>query len=131
MVEGVSTVEGRKEVGESPKNPADPMERQFADSGAPVIDRKLGGHGGRALLEPALTQFAFDNGDNTWKENTAGQLTTNSYHGQNRLTKVLNPDGTISTYTYGGDGPRRSAQEPGKPVTTMVWDGSDYLQERN
>jgi len=35
----------------------------------------------------------------------------------------------VSTYTYSGDGLRRTKQEPGQPLRTMVWDGSDYLGE--
>lgn len=76
-----------------------------------------------------ITTFTFDNAGNTWLENTGGQITTNSYDRENRLLKVLNPTGTISTYSYAGTGLRRTKQEPGNPVYTMVWDGSDYLGE--
>lgn len=48
----------------------------------------------------------------------------------NRLTQVLNPDGSRSTYSYAGDGLRRSAQEPGEALTTFIWDGDDYLMEK-
>jgi len=82
-----------------------------------------------ALSGNAVTTYTFDNAGNTWLENTLGQTVTNSYDGENRLTKVLNADGTISTYAYSGDGLRRTAQEPGKTVTTMIWDGGDYLGE--
>jgi YD repeat-containing protein len=48
-----------------------------------------------------------------------------SYDADDRLTGVVYQDGSRSTYTYHGDGLRRSAQEPGGPV----WDGTDYLGE--
>jgi hypothetical protein len=38
-------------------------------------------------------------------------------------------DGRSFDYTYDGDGLRRSAQEPSGSVSTMIWDGSDYLGE--
>jgi hypothetical protein len=41
--------------------------------------------------------------------------------------KLTNPDGTIVSNTYAGDGMRRTTQQPGKAVSTMIWDGSDYL----
>ena len=46
-----------------------------------------------------------------------------------RGTSAAQPDGSVSTYSYQGDGLRRTAQEPGQPVRTMVWDGGDYLGE--
>ncbi|MCH8274748.1 MAG: hypothetical protein IH851_08155 [Armatimonadetes bacterium] len=52
------------------------------------------------------------------------------YDNENRLTKVTHPAGTFSTYTYDGDGKRRTAHEAGGSLTTMIWDGDDYLQER-
>jgi YD repeat-containing protein len=58
-------------------------------------------------------------------------VTTCAYDGENRLASVSSPAGR-STYTYqGSDGLRRTKQEPGGPLTTMVWDGSDYLGEVN
>ena len=36
---------------------------------------------------------------------------------------------TRETYTYDGDGLRRT-KKLGLATTTFVWDGSDYLQER-
>lgn len=35
-----------------------------------------------------------------------------------------------STYTYDGDGLKRSSQEVTSGRTTLVWDGTDYLQGR-
>jgi len=51
------------------------------------------------------------------------------YDGENRLTKLTNPDGTIITNTYSGGtmGLRRTTQQPGANVSTMIWDGENYL----
>ena len=45
------------------------------------------------------------------------------------LTLLQFPDTTRSTYTYAGDGLRRSAFEAGGALTTFIWDGTDYLGE--
>ena len=50
-------------------------------------------------------------------------------HKENRLSKHEN-GGTVTTYTYAGDGLKRSEVVAGA-VTTLVWDGSDYLQGRS
>jgi YD repeat-containing protein len=53
------------------------------------------------------------------------------YDNENRLTDVKLPAGTLSTYTYAGDGLHRSAFEAGGSLTTMIWDGTDYLMEKS
>lgn len=77
-----------------------------------------------------LTTFLFDANGNQVEEDLLGAKTTYVYDQANRLVRVLNPDGTRSTYTYAGDGLRRSAQEPGEALTTFIWDGDDYLMEK-
>ena len=76
-----------------------------------------------------LTTCTYDTTGNLTVENLATALTTNSYDNENRLTGIVNPDATRSTYTYAGDGLRRSAYEPGGVLTTFIWDGDDYLGE--
>jgi YD repeat-containing protein len=49
------------------------------------------------------------------------------YDGENRLLKLTNPGGTVITNTYSGDGLRRTTQQPGAAVSTIVWDGQNYL----
>ena len=45
------------------------------------------------------------------------------YDQENRLIRILNPDGTRSTYTYAGDtGFMRTQQEPGATVITLIWE---------
>jgi hypothetical protein len=41
---------------------------------------------------------------------------------------IKNAAGSLETYTYDGDGLRRSMRV-GATTTTYVWDGSDYLGE--
>jgi YD repeat-containing protein len=49
------------------------------------------------------------------------------YDGENRLLKLTNPDGSVITNTYSGDGLRRSTQQPGATISTIIWNGQDYL----
>lgn len=51
-----------------------------------------------------------------------------SYDEENRMVSH-NLSGNLVTYTYDGDGLKRSEiSSTGR--TTLVWDGTDYLQER-
>lgn len=59
---------------------------------------------------------------------TGNQTTSYAYSGQDQLVSELRPSGQQSTYTFDGDGLRRTAWEHGAAgSTTVVWDGSDYL----
>ena len=49
---------------------------------------------------------------------------TMSYDMENRM-KLHNDNGSLSTYTYDGDGMKRF-ENSGTP-TTLIWDGGDYL----
>ena len=73
--------------------------------------------------------MTYDANGNLTEENAAGSRTTNVYDNENRLTNIKFPDGTRSTYSYNGDNLRRSKFEAGGTLTTMIWDGSDYLGE--
>lgn len=44
-------------------------------------------------------------------EITGSQTTTYTYDGQDQLIGVLPHSGVLSTYTFDGDGPRRTAQD--------------------
>jgi YD repeat-containing protein len=76
------------------------------------------------------TAALYDSSGNKTLDNANGALTSYTYDPENRLLGVQS-DAGLSTYTYSADGLRRSAIEPGKAPTTMVWDGGDYLQERS
>jgi YD repeat-containing protein len=56
--------------------------------------------------------------------------TTYAYDLANRMISIIASGGLRSTYTYDGDGLRRSKWEPAGSLTTFVWDGDDVLQER-
>lgn len=81
------------------------------------------------LYAAAKTTYSYDKAGNKTREAQAGALTGFVYDGENRLKKMTNPDGTVFTCTYTGNGQRRTYQKPGQPVRTMSWDGSDYLGE--
>ena len=78
-----------------------------------------------------LTTHSYDATGNLTLENLGGSLTSYQYENENHLTLIQFPAGTLSTYSYNGDGLRRSAFEAGSTLTTFIWDGSDYLMEKN
>jgi YD repeat-containing protein len=55
------------------------------------------------------------------------QKTTMSYDKENRLS-VFQEDAVTVTYGYDSDGQKRT--ENSGALTTIVWDGTDYLQTR-
>jgi len=83
------------------------------------------------LQGTSLTTYTYDANGNLTLENLAGALTSYSYDNENRLTLIQFSNGTRSTYTYAGDGLRRSAFEAGGTLTTFIWDGSDPLLEES
>ncbi|KAA0239718.1 MAG: RHS repeat protein [Armatimonadetes bacterium] len=63
-------------------------------------------------------------------EQTPTGHATHTYSGQDQLVGTVSGSGLAvsrSTYTFGGDGLRRTAQNGNVQPTTMVWDGADYL----
>jgi len=76
------------------------------------------------------TTVAYDANGNMSTETLGAAVTTYQYDQENRLTGIVYPDATRSTYAYAATGLRRTAQEPGGAQTLFVWDGDDYLQER-
>jgi YD repeat-containing protein len=84
------------------------------------------------LLQGAtLTTYTFDKNGNKTLDNLNGSSITYQYDPENRLLEYNNPANGISTYTYAGDGLRRTRQDPGGPVTLAVWDDRNYLDERS
>jgi len=76
----------------------------------------------------ATTNYTYTAVGNLTLEAQGAAQTGYVYDGQNRLTQLTNPDGTVITNSYpGGSNLRRTTQQPGKAVSTMVWDGSNYL----
>jgi len=75
-----------------------------------------------------VTTYTYDaKGNPTNMHPLAGSIVTMAYDKKNRMT--VHKDGaTLSTYTYSGDGKKRS-EASGATVTTLLWDGSDYVGE--
>jgi YD repeat-containing protein len=75
-----------------------------------------------------LTTYAWTGYGALASEITGNQTSTYSYSGQDQLTGVVTPTGARSTYTFDGDGMRRTLWEDRTSApTSIVWDGSDYL----
>ena len=75
-----------------------------------------------------LTTYTYT-GYNALESETQGERVIQyAYSGQDQLILVTPPNNRKSTYTFDGDGMRRTAQEGNVLPTTMVWEGSDYLQ---
>ncbi len=52
-----------------------------------------------------------------------------TYDKENRMkTYTEGEDTPVNTFTYDGDGQKRSENKHGT-VTTLIWDGTDYLGE--
>jgi len=82
----------------------------------------------------SLTTYAWTGYGALESEITGNQTTGYAYNGQDQLAVVTAPSGDKTTYSFDGDGLRRSVattnvnqDPPTLDVTTMVWDGSDYL----
>ena len=57
-------------------------------------------------------------------------ITTMSYDKENRLVKHQSTANSVATYLYGLDG-LRAVEDVDGGFTTLVWEGSDYLQGRS
>ena len=77
----------------------------------------------------AMTTVTFDPNGNRTLENASGSLTSYMFDNENRMTAMTQPNVKIISNTYSGDGLRRSTQQHGGSVHTMIWDGKDYLGE--
>ncbi len=78
----------------------------------------------------SLTTVTFDANGNLTVEQVDSSRTSYVYDHENRLINVLFADGTRSTYTHDGLGLRRSAFEAGGSLTSVIWDGAQYLMEK-
>ncbi|KAA0239717.1 MAG: RHS repeat protein [Armatimonadetes bacterium] len=81
-----------------------------------------------------LTTYAWTGYGALESEVTGNSTKGYAYNGQDQLAVVTDPSGDKTTYSFDGDGLRRSVattnvnqDPPTLDVTTMVWDGSDYL----
>jgi len=78
-----------------------------------------------------VTTYTFDNNGNLLEENNNGALTSYSYNCENRLLQQIGSGGSISTYSYLGNGLRITNQESSSQLLhTTVWDkDQNYLGE--
>lgn len=81
-----------------------------------------------------LTTYGYSGFGALESEITGNSTKGYAYNGQDQLAVVTDPTGDKTTYSFDGDGLRRSIQTtnqsqdpPTLDITTMVWDGSDYL----
>ena len=82
----------------------------------------------RALGGTLHWTSSFDsNGNNTGVASTG--LVTMNHDKENRMATYLASGSSVS-YTYSGDGLKRTEWNAGTP-TTLVWDGQDYMEERS
>lgn len=85
-----------------------------------------------ALDGTSKVTYSYDDNGNMTEEKR--NITVQwSYDDEDRMTLEnqvnVAPNGK-TTHTYAGDGLRRTTKSTTGAVTTFVWDGSDYLQER-
>jgi hypothetical protein len=78
-----------------------------------------------------MTLYTYDQTGNLTVENANGSLLTNVFDNENRLLVTQWSNNSLSTYTYAGDGLRRSANQAGAGVVTFIWDGDSYLMEKS
>ena len=85
------------------------------DASYPKINFQL--KTGQALLQGAAkTVYTYNAVGNLTLEVQGSAQTGYVYDGENRLLKLTNPDGTVISNTYSGDGLRRTTQQPGAAV---------------
>ena len=78
-----------------------------------------------------VTSFAYDGNGNLLTTHAPGnQWTTNSWDGENRLTRVALPSGIVDSFTYNGDG-QRVQKRDSTGTTNHVWDGQNIILETN
>ena len=85
------------------------------------------------LARPAggVTTYGFDGNGNLLTTLAPGnQLTTNTWDGENRLTRVALPSAVTDIFTYNGDGQRVQKQDS-SGTTKQVWDDQNILVETN
>ncbi|MBL8067374.1 MAG: hypothetical protein JNM28_02910 [Armatimonadetes bacterium] len=103
------------------------------EQGSTHYSYNLAGQAVTISTDAGLATQTFDDNGNlirVWGDwPGGGKSITMSYDKENRLDLDLD-SGARTTYTYSGDGLKRS-EATGSGRTTIVWDGSEYLQGRD
>ncbi len=77
------------------------------------------------------TTYTFDDSGNLLTSQAPGdQRTTNTWDGENRLTRVALPSGIVDSFTYNSDGQRVQKQDA-TGTTNHVWDEENIALETN
>ncbi len=83
---------------------------------------------GCAIVRRITSSTCDANGNSFSFEEPSGDVTTNTWNGENRLVEVEHPGGDITTYTYNADGLRVREEHDGVE-TRFVYDGNNLLRE--
>ncbi len=82
--------------------------------------------------EDHFTHTGYDAaGNQTSSETPAGAVTTNVWDDEGLRSRVILPNGIISTTIYNGDGQLVERQHGAAGAVRLIWDGSDLLAETN
>ena len=73
-----------------------------------------------------VSSYTYDSNGNLLAAQVGAQWNTMTYDKENRLATYRDNLTGLTTYTYQPDGLKRSERN-GSSITTLVWDGSDYL----
>ncbi len=103
---------------------------KWQEAGSPMTFT-YSGFGQITTLQVSATRvtYTYDSDGNQTTEDWGGVVTGYIYDDADKMKRIDHSDGTKSTYTYSGDGLRRSVHEPSTTIKTMVWDNTDYLME--
>ena len=72
-----------------------------------------------------VTTYTYDANGNQTNQQLPTQRTTMSYDKENRMATFAE-DATLNTYTYDSDGFKK-VENVGGSLSTIIWDGTDYL----
>lgn len=76
-----------------------------------------------------LATLAYDPNGNQTVVSSPNIVTTMGYDKENRMLSSVT-EATFTTYTYGTNS-MKFTEQLGMSITTLIWDGTDYLQGRS
>ena len=104
--------------------------RTFAsENGASTFTYNAAGQIATSIAGTAVSTYTYDSDGNNTVVQTGTGFVTMVYDQENRMT--VHQDGaTLNTFTYEPNGMKHT-EKLAAVTTTLVWNGSDYLQGRN